>query len=217
MNFNLKREIVIFLAIFLAASIFIYLLLNGGAYFRILRYDLFLRSPFAGADLKDQPILSLKNSSGPQSNQDGKYYLYIPKIDVLTPIVLSKDDSNQNILASLEEGVALYPGSQLPGQAGRSVILGHSSKTAWYRGQYAYIFALLSKLQSGDEFYIVFENKKLVYKVFSNDILTPEQTNKLLSQMPQNESDVALITCWPIGSSSMRTLIQAKLDRVERI
>lgn len=217
MTFSLKREIIIFFAIFLAASFFIYLLLNGGAYFRILRYDLFLLSPFAEADLKNQSILNLKNSSEPQSNQDSKYYLYIPKIDVLTPIVLPKDDSNQNILASLEEGVVLYPGSQLPSRAGRSVILGHSSKTTWYRGQYGYIFALLSKLQSGDEFYIVFENKKLVYKVFSNDILTPEQTNKLLSQMPQNESDVALITCWPIGSSSKRTLIQAKLDRVEKI
>ncbi len=217
MTFSLKREIIIFFAIFLASSFFIYLLLNGGAYFRILRYDLFLHSPFAEADLKDRLILNFKKSSEPQSNQDIKYYLYIPKIDVLTPIVLPKDDSNKSILASLEEGVALYPGSQLPGQAGRSVILGHSSKTTWYRGQYAYIFALLSKLQSGDEFYIVFENKKLVYKVFSNDILTPEQTNKLLSKMPQNESDVALITCWPIGSSSMRTLIQAKLDRVEKI
>jgi len=207
MTFNLKREITIFLAIFFAASLFIYLLLNGGAYFRILRYDLFLRSPFAEADLKNQPILNLNKS----------YYLYIPKIDVSTPIVLPKDGSNKNVLAGLEEGVALYSSSQLPSEIGRSVILGHSSKTAWYRGQYAYIFALLSKLQSGDEFYIVSGNKKLVYKVFSNDILTLEQTNKILSQIPQNESDVALITCWPIGFSSMRTLIQAKLDHVEKI
>ena len=194
MILNLKKELVIFLAIFLVSCFLVFLFLNGGAYLKIWRYN------------ENQPILNFKN-----------YYLYIPKIGVSVPIVLPKDDSNQNILASLEEGVALYPGSQLPGQAGRSVILGHSSKTTWYRGQYAYVFALLSKLQSGDEFYIVFENKKLVYKVFSNDILTPEQTNKLLSQMPQNESDVALITCWPIGSSSMRTLIQAKLNRVEKI
>ena len=207
MTFNLKREITIFLAIFFAASFFIYLLLNGGAYFRILRYDLFLRSPFAEASLKNQPILNLNKS----------YYLYIPKIDVSAPIVLPKDGSNKSVLAGLEEGVALYPGSQLPGEIGRSVILGHSSKTSWYRGEYAYIFALLSKLQSGDEFYIVSGNKKLVYKVFSNDILTPEQTNKLLSQIPQNESDVALITCWPIGFSSKRTLIQAKLDHIEKI
>jgi LPXTG-site transpeptidase (sortase) family protein len=136
---------------------------------------------------------------------------------VSAPIVLPKDDSNKNVLAGLEEGVALYSSSQLPGEIGRSIILGHSSKTSWYRGEYAYIFALLSKLQSRDEFYIVSGNKKLVYKVFSNDILTPEQTNKLLSQIPQNESDVALITCWPIGFSSMRTLIQAKLDHVEKI
>jgi len=196
MTLNLKKEIVIFLAIFFISSFFVYLLLNGGAYFRILRYDLFLRSPFAGADLKNQSI------------QDNKsYYLYIPKIDVSTPIVLPKDDSNKSILASLEEGVALYPGSQSPGEIGRAIILGHNST----------FFALLSKLQSRDEFYILSRNEKLVYRVFSNDILTPEQTNELLSQMPKDESDIALITCWPIGFSSKRTLIQAKLDRVEKI
>ena len=218
MTFNLKREIIIFLAIFLLASVFIYLFLNGGAYFRILRYDLLLHSPFAGAELKNQPILNLKNSFKSQTIQDNKnYYLYIPKINASAPVVLPKEDSNESVLASLEEGVALYPNSQLPGEIGRSVILGHSSKTAWYRGGYGYIFALLSRLQSGDEFYIFSGNKKLVYKVFSNDILTPEQTNEILSQMPNNESDAALITCWPIGSSSKRTLIQAKLDSVEKI
>ena len=195
MIFNLKKEIGIFLAIFLVSCFLVYLFLNGGAYLEIWRYN-------SG----NQPILNGEN-----------YHLYIPKIGVSAPIVLPKDDSNQNILASLEEGVALYPGFQLPGEIGRSVVLGHSSKATWYRGQYGYIFALLSKLQSGDEFYIVFKNKKLIYKVFSNDILTPEQTNELLSQTPKNESDAVLITCWPIGSSSMRTLIQAELIRVEKI
>lgn len=206
MTFNLKREIIIFFAIFLSASFFIYLLLNGGAYFRILRYD------------EDRPILNLGNSFQPQTIQDSiNYYLYIPKIGVEAPIILPKDDSNKSVLAALEQGVGLYPGSQLPGETGRSVILGHSSKAFWYRGKFAYVFTLLNKLQNGDEFYIFSGNKKLIYKVFSNDILTPEQTNKLLSQVPQNESDVALITCWPIGSSSLRTVVGAKLDRVEKI
>jgi len=206
MIFNPKKEIGIFLAIFLVSCFLVYLFLNGGAYLKIWGYN------------ETQSILDFQNSSKIQIAQSKEnYHLYIPKIGVSAPIVLPKDDSNQNILASLEEGVALYPGSQLPGETGRSVVLGHSSKATWYRGQYGYIFALLSKLQSGDEFYIVFKNKKLIYKVFSNDILTPEQTNELLSQTPKNESDAVLITCWPIGSSSMRTLIQAQLNRVEKI
>ena len=196
MIFNLKKEIGTFLAIFLVSCFLVFLFLNGGAYLKIWGYN------------ETQSILDFQNSSKIQIAQSKEnYHLYIPKIGVSAPIVLPKDDSNQNILASLEEGVALYPGSQLPGETGRSVVLGHSSN----------IFALLSKLQSGDEFYIVFKNKKLIYKVFSNDILTPEQTNELLSQTPKNESDAVLITCWPIGSSSMRTLIQAQLNRVEKI
>ncbi|MCX6813854.1 MAG: class E sortase, partial [Candidatus Azambacteria bacterium] len=140
-----------------------------------------------------------------------------PKIDASAPVVFPKSDSNQDVLAGLEEGVVLYPGSQLPGKDGRSIILGHSSKVDWYKGQYAYIFALLNKLQGGDEFYIISGNKKLVYKVFSNGVLTPEQADELLSQTPENESDAVLITCWPIGSSSKRTVIQAELDRIEKI
>ncbi|MDO8743336.1 MAG: sortase [Candidatus Azambacteria bacterium] len=199
MTFNFKKEIIIFLAIFLVSSFLVYLFLNSDAYFTILRYDLLSRFSFAGIDFPNQP--------GIVPSKD--YYLQIPKINASAPIVFPADDSIKSVLASLELGVALYPGSQLPGETGRAVILGHSSKPP--------IFTLLNKLQSGDEFYITSGNKKLVYKVFSNDILTPDQTNEILSQIPQNESNAALITCWPIGFSSKRTLIQAKLSRVEKI
>lgn len=205
--FNLKKEIGIFLAIFLVSCFLVYLFLNGGAYLEIWRYN-------SG----NQPILNFKNSSASQIVQSGEnYHLYIPKIGVSAPIILPKDDSNKSILASLKEGVGFYPGSQLPGETGRSVILGHSSQATWYLGQYGYVFVLLNKLQIGDEFYIVSKNKKLMYEVFSNDILTPEETNKILSQTPENKSEVALITCWPIGSDSKRTLIQAKLNHVEKL
>ncbi len=217
MTFNFKKEIIIFLAIFAAVSLFLFLLLNGGAYFRILRYEILLRSPFTSSDLKAGSILDLKTKSEiAKAENDGKYFLFIPKTNTLAPIVFPKSDSKENILASLEEGVGLYPGSQLPGKDGRSVILGHSSKATWYRGQYAYVFALLSKLQKDDEFYIIYGNKKMVYKVFASDTLTPEQTNDILAQTPKNKSEIALITCWPVGVSSKRTLIQAKLDRVEK-
>lgn len=204
MIFNLKKEIIIFLAIFLSIGFSIYIFLNGGAYLEIFRYNFLSRAAFAESNFEN-----LKNKS---------YYLYIPKIGVsAVPIISSESDSIQSILSSLDKGVGLYPGFQLPGQIGRSVILGHSSKASWYSGKYPYVFSLLNKLYNGDEFYIIFENNKLVYKVFASDILTPKQTDDLIVKTPRGESDAVLITCWPIGFSSKRVVIQARLNRVEKI
>ncbi len=201
MTFNLKKEILIFFTIFFLIGIFVYLFLNGGAYVRILRYNLSLQQvTLAESDIKNK-----------------SYYLYIPKIEVSAPIILPENNSSESVLSSLEKGVELYPGSKLPGQTGQSVILGHSSRVSWYSGKYAYVFSLLNKLQHEDEFYIIIGNNKLVYKIFADDILTPEQTNDLILRTPKNESTVVLITCWPIGFSSKRVVIQAKLDRIEKI
>jgi len=208
MLFNPKKEIKIFSVIFLASTALVYFILNGGAYSQILKYKLFSSYAEAGSDNKMISGLDEKN-----------YYLYIPKIEVLAPAISFENTSEKNVLAVLEKGVGLYAGSQLPGEAGRAVILGHSSKETWYHrdGRYSYNFALLDKLQNGDEIYVVFEGKKLTYKVFSNDILTPEKTNEILSQEPKGDSEIALITCWPIGFSLKRVLVQAELVRVEKI
>src|SRR3989344_555441 len=199
MFFSPKKEIIIFLALFLAVSVGIFIFLNNGAYLEILRYKL---------SSGNAPILDFKSASATAAMSGEKdYALFIPKIGVLAPVVFPKDDSVKNILLALKKGVALYPGSSLPGDTGRGVILGHSSKPP--------IFTLLNKLQKDDEFYVVSGNKKFVYSVFANDTLSPEKTNATLSQLPKNKSEIALITCWPIGSSSKRTLIQTKLIGVE--
>lgn len=200
MFFSPKKEIVIFLVIFLVVSAGAFIFLNQSAYLEILRYEL---------SSGNAPILDFTSASvTPTIGNEKNYTLFIPKIGALAPIVFPKDSSVKDILLSLEKGVALYPGSLLPGEDGRAVILGHSSKPP--------IFTLLNKLQKDDEFYIVSGNKKLIYKVFANDILTPAKTNEILSQKTANKSEIALITCWPIGSSSKRTLIQAKLIGVEK-
>ncbi|MFH1990567.1 MAG: sortase [Patescibacteria group bacterium] len=210
MNINFKKEITIFSIIFLASIALVYFFLNGGAYSEILKYELFPDSLRAEASADDKLISGLNEKN---------YYLYIPKIEVLAPVIPFEDTSEKSVSAVLEKGVGLYAGSQLPGKAGRAVILGHSSKETWYHrdGQYAYNFALLDKLQNGDEFYMVFEGKKLIYKVFSNSILTPEKTNEILSQIPKGDSEIALITCWPIGFALKRVLIQAELISIEKI
>jgi len=206
----------IFLIFFFAAGLLVYFLLNGGAYWRIIRYYLLLNSPFAGEDLKQGDILKIQGAASAASGEDASYHLLIPKIEVSAPVIIPGEKTKGAILASLEEGVGLYPDSAQPGQSGRAVILGHSSHASWYRGDYAYVFSLLPKLSEGDEFYITTKNKKYTYTIFSKTILSPAEANDLLNS-PTPNSEVNLVTCYPIGSASKRNIIRAQLVKTESI
>jgi LPXTG-site transpeptidase (sortase) family protein len=210
------RRLNLWLLTFFGASLFFYLLLNGGAYWRILRYHIFLESPFASAELTGADIFSIPGADSAMAKSGGAYQLIVPKISVAVPVAIPSDSSKTGILASLEEGVGLYPGSGVFGETGRSILLGHSSRATWYRGEYATIFALLPELKEFDRFYIAGNGKKYTYEVFSKKILTPQETNALLATTP-GDSEVDLVTCYPIGSASKRTVVQAKLVKTESI
>lgn len=208
------RRLIIFIVIFLAASLFFYLLLNGGAFFKELRYALFLNSPFASYSLKTGDILEL--ASAAKLPAGANYQLFLPRVQVQTPVVSPNDSSTKAILAAMEDGVALYPGSEEPGKTGRAVILGHSSRASWYRGDYATVFSLLPQMRVGDDIYIVGKTKKYIYKVYDKKVMSPNDTNAMLESSP-NDSEIALITCYPIGSASQRNVVLAKLVNTEGI
>lgn len=214
MRIKLINELITFLGLFAAMSLFFYWLLNGGAYAKEIRYSLFLNSPFASQDLKQGDILDIKSKlntgAGENISESDEYILIIPKIAVTAPVIWPRSSATRDILLSLEEGVGIYPGSDLPGEFGRAVLLGHSSRASWYRGNYATIFALLSKLEQRDRFYVIHGNTKYEYEVFAKRFLSPAETNEVLADAP-NESEIDLITCYPIGSASQRTFIQGKL------
>lgn len=209
------RRANLILLTFFVCSLFAYLLLNGGAYWRIVRYKLFLDSPFANAELKTGDILAVQGGGGPASSSKG-YEIIIPKISIEVPVAVPSDGSKEGILASLEEGVGLYPGSSPFGETGRAVLLGHSSRATWYRGEYATIFALIPELKEFDMLYVVGNGKKYTYQVFARKILMPKDADALLAS-PPGDSEIDLVTCYPIGSASKRTVIQAKLLKTETI
>ena len=212
------RRVNIFLGTFFVLSLFFYLLLNGGAYWRVLRYYLFLRSPWAGDELTIGDILRVSAGATVQDRAiaEGGYILSVPKISVSVPVAVPPSDSKEDILASLEEGVGLYPGSVQPGALGRTVLLGHSSRASWYRGEYATVFALLHKLGVGDTFTINAGGKKYRYEIVAQRTLSPADTNALFLTAPA-ESEAVLVTCYPVGSASQRTVIQARLVATEDI
>ncbi len=212
------RQLNIFLILFFGMSLFFYLLLNGGAFFINLRYALFLSSPFASSDLKGGDILTFSGDPNEiKQLQSGEYELYLPKIDTRTPIIVPADGSTKAILAGMEGGVSIYPDSApISEKVGRSVILGHSSRASWYRGNYATVFALLPQMKVGDKFFVLSKNQKLTYEVFAVSYMTPDATNAELSK-PTNFAEVDLITCYPIGHASKRNLVQAKLTDTEAL
>ena len=208
-SINLRKELYIFISFFALITIIVYLLLNGGAFWKQVRYYIFLNSPWVSADLKEGKILDIKNTDVSLLNT-GNYKLIIPKLQIDAPIIASKGESLKNILAALEDGVGLYPGSDPIGEKGRSIILGHSSKASWYRGEYATVFAVLDKLDAGDEFYVVRAGQKYTYKVFEKLLLEPRDANILFNKKT-DVSELDLITCWPLGSASKRKIIRAQL------
>ncbi|MFA6135981.1 MAG: class E sortase [Candidatus Paceibacterota bacterium] len=211
--------LIFFLLIFLVATIIFHFILNGGAYWKKIRYDIFLRSPLASADLAQNDILKFGQGAVlPGMN----FRLIIPKIEIDVPIISPQNSSTAAVLAAMEDGTALYQGSSEPGEKGRSVILGHSSRATWYRGNYATVFSLISQLNVGDMFYILTQDKKFTYRVFRNQVLSPYQANQLFAgpvvyggMSNQNlisaGSEIDLVTCYPVGSASNRTVIQAEL------
>lgn len=208
------------LVVFVLLSSFMFALLNGGAFWQNLRYNLFLLTPFASAELREGDILEIEerlisssanvvNNPNVSTSSEGAT-LVIPKIGVETPIVIPRNNSKSAILASLEEGVGLYPGSVNPGVSGRSIILGHSSLASWYRGGYATIFSLLPNLQPGDEVIVFANGERLTYEVYDSQVMSPQAVNSFVNQ-PVQGHEIVLITCYPIGSASQRNVVSARL------
>lgn len=130
--------------------------------------------------------------------------IYIPKINVSAPVIWNVPENNQ--MPSLENGVAQYSGTALPGQIGNVFIYGHSSYYWWDKGGYKEIFALLDQLQTSDKIYINYESKVYVYVVTAQKVVSPKDTNVL---NPTSTPTLSLMTCVPVGTSLNRLVVTA--------
>ena len=215
---KIQREIAVFLFIFIGLSAAAFWMLNGGAYAEELRYYLFpqpipsepLFAFSASASDSSQTAQEAKTKTFSPGHAEPAMRIVIPKIRVDAPLNVPQTHATKDILASLEQGVGIYPESARFGQEGRAILLGHSSRASWYRGGYATIFALINKLEIGDVFYIIGNGKTHIYEVTTSATLTPSATNIMLAGVSDG-SEVDLITCYPIGSASKRKVIRSRL------
>ncbi|PIP23306.1 MAG: hypothetical protein COX90_00390 [Candidatus Nealsonbacteria bacterium CG_4_10_14_0_2_um_filter_38_17] len=135
----------------------------------------------------------------------------IPKIEIVAPIVVAREDTENGFQDALKKGVLIYPDSVVPGENGIITILGHSASPDWPKIYYDWVFSRLNELELGDEIYIISSNNRYVYKV-KQKIFIEKGEEPSEDSLTSSESVLYLISCWPPGRNIRRIAVQAILS-----
>lgn len=134
-------------------------------------------------------------------------HLAIPRVGVSAPIFF--DVETDDAVGQLPDGVVHVRGTARPGQIGTSFIVGHSAGYWWQRGDYNQVFALLDKLEVGDQLFVNVDGNQSVFAVTGRRIIHPSQIDVLTQST--DESLLTLMTCTPVGTTLNRLLVEARL------
>jgi LPXTG-site transpeptidase (sortase) family protein len=169
-----------------------------------------LTSPTTGADLMSEIAANVN------MNQNIAGRLEIPSLKINVPIIWTKDPKNFD--KDLQTGVVHYPGTAVPGQIGTTYISGHSSNYAWAKGDYNKVFSKLGDLADDTSFKITVVDKNGRDVIF-HYVVTGRKEYKATDQEQfknTGKSQVALSTCWPVGSTAKRLVVWGTLTQVEK-
>ena len=114
----------------------------------------------------------------------------------------------EDIQQGLQDGVVHYPGTARPGQAGNFFVTGHSSYYPWSPGKYKSVFAQLSVLNVGDEYWVYYGGDKYRYIVTEKKEINPSDVTVL--DQPISKRISTLMTCTPVGTTLRRLIITAQ-------
>lgn len=134
--------------------------------------------------------------------------IVIEKIGVNAPLVDARSTNQKHINITLNNGVAVYPESDRPGEAGNFFVTGHSSVYPWNKTQYGQVFALLDKLEAGDIVTIYYDQYKYQYRITDKYI---KAASDVWLEHPKDKSIISLMTCWPIGTNLKRMIVEGEL------
>lgn len=134
------------------------------------------------------------------------YQLAIPKLKIYNADV---EIGSQDLKKSLVQ----YPNTALPGQAGSTVVFGHSVLPQFFDPKsYTTIFSTLYKLKDGDEIALTYDKVTYKYKVEEMYEVTPEDLSVL--EQRYDGRFLTLITCHPPGTYLRRLVVRAKLQDI---
>lgn len=204
--FSLLNKIIV-LAILVCT---VYVLINFNA-FRI-KFDFWFKNDIKGETQIDEASKTVaskqateeaKKESLPEMKENS---IKIPSLNIEAPIIWQVPNIPKDVSTALENGVIQIKGTGMPGERGNIYITGHSSNYVWSKGNYNNIFSLLGNLVAGDIVYVKFSNKVYAYKVINQKVVLPTD---LSIMAPTDDSRLSLVTCWPVGTSLKRLVVQA--------
>ena len=137
-----------------------------------------------------------------------KYDISIPKLNIFEATVqIDGTDLSQSLIQ--------YPGTAIPGNAGSTVVFGHSVLRQFYnpsihnQRRYVSIFSTLMTIRKNDRIYVDFGDKRFTYEVDKKLEVNPEDLYIL--EQRSDVKELKLITCVPEGTYLRRGVIIAKL------
>ena len=132
----------------------------------------------------------------------------IPEINIKAPLIFPENDND--LTDDLNHGVVHFPESDLPGEKGVVILLGHSAPAGWPKIKYDWVFSRLNQLESGDKIYVVFDRCRYAYGVEGKSVLNKGED--IPSRLTEGkESGLILISCWPPGKDYKRIAVEAEL------
>lgn len=148
------------------------------------------------------PILQLYLLPSTINLAETSYYIKIPKINALSPIVDNVDPFNQDeYQKALKKGVASAKGMN-------NFLFAHSSLAPWEMTRTNTPFLRLGELRNGDQITIHKDGQDFIYQVVDKKEVWPNQVGYLLVN---KDNQIILQTCSPIGTDLKRLLIFANL------
>jgi LPXTG-site transpeptidase (sortase) family protein len=212
-----------------AAGLFLalFLITNAGAYSKWIQAEL----TDVGSQVQEQTQALLSNEEEPVIiAQDGIYPLQIsptphedrlriPSIDVNSRVVVPEsglesligqdwNELEDQIRESLLNGVVHYPGTADPGERGNVFLTAHSSNVFWEPSPYNSTFALLPKMEVGDDIFVTHDQEEFHYRVISKEEVTPKEVGVLAQG---EDFELTLMTCTPVGTTLRRLVVRAEL------
>lgn len=136
----------------------------------------------------------------------GSYTLSLPKLKINSAtVIIGGDDLSKSLIH--------YGGSALPGEAGNTVIFGHSVLPQFFNPtNYKTIFSTLHTLAEGEEIFINYDGIEYKYRIFEMKIVDPSDISVL--EQKYDDFYLTLITCTPPGTYWKRLIVKAKLEKI---
>ncbi len=144
---------------------------------------------FTGTDFEDFEMIQPGATVG---------VVEIPKIDIYQPIYYGTSEE------VLSKGIGLVENTSLPvgGEGSHAVISGHTGMAT------RKLFTDLTKMETGDVFFIHVLNEHFAYEVDQIKVVLPHQTEDLAIE--KDRDYVTLLTCTPFGINDHRLLVRGK-------